>query len=474
MSRPAAQSRASPRLRRHRSLRRGTGRAIGLWPRSPCWRRRCPLPRWRRHCRLRRHRSRRPHTLSRRCRLPLLSLAPSPRSARCLPARTCQSSPGAERRQLTILFCDVMDSTTLAGQLDPEDFREVMVRYHATCTEVIQRYGGHVAQYLGDGLLAYFGWPQAHEDDARRAVHTGLALVTAIRALGNRLIQDYGMRLAVRIGMHTGLVVVGTGEDSAPYGQLAVGATPNLAAKIQSLAAPDTVVISAATYDLVQGYFLCEPLGAHTLPGTTAAQCPVPGAGREWGARTPGRHPAAAAHAVCRARGGTGSAAGAGRAGAAGAGAGRPPQWGRGDREIAPGAGGHNHPRGRGLYLHCTAAVRPTINTRRCIRSSSGCSAVSKDDAETPVSERLARLETLVEQAQLDGHTSVPLLAALVQLELPEERYPALQLTPQQQRQRTFDIWSPSSSGSPRGSRCSFWWKTCTGWIPPPWNGWAS
>ena len=124
-----------------------------------------------------------------------------------------------------------MDSTTLAGRLDPEDFREVMVRYHATCTEVIQHYGGHIAQYLGDGLLAYFGWPQAHEDDARRAVHAGVALVTAIRALGSRLSQDYGMRLAVRIGMHTGLVVVGTGEGSAPYGQLAVGATPNLAAQ---------------------------------------------------------------------------------------------------------------------------------------------------------------------------------------------------------------------------------------------------
>ena len=85
------------------------------------------------------------------------------------------------------MFCDVVDSTGLAGQLDPEDFREVMVRYHATCTEVIQRYGGHIAQYLGDGLLVYFGWPQAHEDDARRAVHAGLALVTAIRDLGSEL-----------------------------------------------------------------------------------------------------------------------------------------------------------------------------------------------------------------------------------------------------------------------------------------------
>jgi class 3 adenylate cyclase len=162
-----------------------------------------------------------------------------------------------------VLFCDVVDSTTLAGRLDPEDFREVMVRYQATCTAVSEHYGGHVAQYLGDGLLVYFGWPQAHEDDARRAVYAGLALVTAVQALRNELSQAYGMCLALRIGIHTGLVVVGTGEGGTPYGQLAIGATPNLAAKIQSLAAPDTVVISAATYHLVQGYFVCERLSGN-------------------------------------------------------------------------------------------------------------------------------------------------------------------------------------------------------------------
>src|SRR5262249_60696954 len=128
---------------------------------------------------------------------------------------------------------------------------------------------GNVAEYLGDGLLLYFGWPQAHEDDARRAVHAGVALVTAVRDLGTGLVRDYGRRLAVRVGIHTGLVVVGAGEGGAPYGQLAVGATPNLAAKLQSLARPDTVVISADTYALVQGYFACESLGPHTLPGTT-------------------------------------------------------------------------------------------------------------------------------------------------------------------------------------------------------------
>ena len=112
-----------------------------------------------------------------------------------------------------------------------------------------------MAQYLGDGLLVYFGWPQAHEDDARRAVHAGLALVTAVRDLGSELVQDFGIRLAIRIGMHTGLVVVGAEAGGTPYGQLAVGATPNLAAKMQGLAAPETVVISAATYAPGAGVF---------------------------------------------------------------------------------------------------------------------------------------------------------------------------------------------------------------------------
>jgi class 3 adenylate cyclase/DNA-binding winged helix-turn-helix (wHTH) protein len=202
--------------------------------------------------------------------LPDTLAPPAPRASAPLPPPpTRHASPLAERRQLTVMFCDVVDSTTLAGQLDPEDYRDIMGRYHATCTAVTRHYSGHVAQYLGDGLLVYFGWPQAHEDDAQRAVHAGLALVTAVRDLSSALVQDYGIRLAVRLGMHTGLVVVGTGEEDTPYGQLAVGATPNLAAKIQALATPDAVVISAATYHLVQGYFVCASLGEHHLSGTT-------------------------------------------------------------------------------------------------------------------------------------------------------------------------------------------------------------
>ena len=178
-------------------------------------------------------------------------------------------TPDAERRQLTVMFCDLVDSTLLASQLDPEDWREVVRAYQETAAAVIQRFDGHIAQYLGDGLLVYFGYPQAHEDDARRAVRTGLDLVEALGALNARLAQHYGVRLAVRIGIHTGLVVVGEMGGGSRQEQLALGDTPNVAARIQGLAAPDTVVISPATFRLVRGYFLYQDLGTHALKGLT-------------------------------------------------------------------------------------------------------------------------------------------------------------------------------------------------------------
>ena len=118
-------------------------------------------------------------------------------------------TPEAERRQLTVLFCDLVDSTALAGQLDPEDLREVIRAYQGACATVIERLDGHIAQYLGDGLLVYFGYPQAHEDDAQRAVRAGLGMVAAKQELNTHLAQRHRVRVAVRIGIHTGLVVVG-------------------------------------------------------------------------------------------------------------------------------------------------------------------------------------------------------------------------------------------------------------------------
>ena len=132
-----------------------------------------------------------------------------------------------------MLFCDLVDSTALASQLDPEDLREVVRAYQDTCAKVIARFEGHIAQYLGDGLLVYFGYPLAHEDDAQRAVRAGLGIVEALGQLNTRLTQERGVQLAVRLGIHTGLVVVGEVGGGTRQEQLALGETPNLAARLQ-------------------------------------------------------------------------------------------------------------------------------------------------------------------------------------------------------------------------------------------------
>jgi class 3 adenylate cyclase/predicted ATPase len=177
----------------------------------------------------------------------------------------------AERRQLTVMFCDLVGSTALSTQLDPEELREIVRQYQQTCAAVIQRYEGYIAQYLGDGLLVYFGYPVAHEDDARRAVRAGLEIIAALHHVAPspaKAGEGWGEgRLQVRIGIHTGLVVVGEIGDGSKREQLALGETPNIAARIQSLAAPDTVVISGPTQRLVQDLFDCQDLGAQTLKG---------------------------------------------------------------------------------------------------------------------------------------------------------------------------------------------------------------
>jgi class 3 adenylate cyclase len=197
----------------------------------------------------------------------LVSAAADTSPAQRLPPYAAPLAPDAERRQLTVLFCDLVDSTALSSQLDPEDLREVVRAYHATCAKVIARYEGHIAQYLGDGLLVYFGYPLAHEDDAQRAVRAGLGMLEALGQLNTRLVQEQGVQLAARLGVHTGLVVMGDVGGGTRQEQLALGETPNLAARLQGIAAPNSVVISIATMQLLGGFFACQSLGTQRLRG---------------------------------------------------------------------------------------------------------------------------------------------------------------------------------------------------------------
>ena len=199
------------------------------------------------------------------------SPAVSPTSSQPVEASaTIPHPPEAERRQLTVMFCDLVGSTQLSAQLDPEAYLNMVRVYQTTCAEVIQRFDGYIAQYLGDGLLVYFGYPIAHEDDVQRAVRAALGCLAEMGKLNPHFTQDTGRPLAVRIGIHTGPVVVGeigTGESQE---RLAMGETPNIAARLQGLAEPDTVVISAATFQLVHGYFECHSSGSQLLRGISA------------------------------------------------------------------------------------------------------------------------------------------------------------------------------------------------------------
>jgi TOMM system kinase/cyclase fusion protein len=344
----------------------------------------------------------------------------------------------AERRQLTILFCDLVDSTALSGQLDPEDFREVVQAYHHMCSAVITRFAGHIAQLLGDGLLVYFGYPQAYDDDAQRAVRTGLGLVDAIENLNAHLKQEKGIQLALRLGIHTGLVVVGAMGGQGRQEQLALGETPNIAARIQGLAEPNTLVISEATHGLVQGYFECQDLGAQTLRGVAepvyvyriltasgahsrldivSARGLTPLVGREQEV------------ALLRER------------------------WaqvkdGQGQVVLLSGEGGigksrlvqtlkdhvANEPHVRWEcrsfpYYQNTAFSPLTDLLHRTLQW----------QPDEPPEEKLGKLEHTLSQYRLPLEESVPLLAPLLSLPIPEDRYPLLTLSPQRQRQKTLE-----------------------------------
>ena len=174
-----------------------------------------------------------------------------------------QEVPAGERRQLTVMFCDLVGSTALSEQLDPEELQAVVRTYQEISAQVIERYEGHIAQYLGDGLLVYFGYPAAHEDDAARSIRAGLEIITALDQARSQFPQP----IQVRIGIHTGPVVLGQMGGGSRHEQLALGETPNIAARLQGVAQPDEVVISAATHHLVAGLFETQDQGRIDVKG---------------------------------------------------------------------------------------------------------------------------------------------------------------------------------------------------------------
>ena len=188
---------------------------------------------------------------------------PPLQSAKPVLAAEPKTRDTAERRQVTVMFSDLVGSTALSARMDPEDLREVISAYQKCVAETVRRFGGFVAKYMGDGVLVYFGYPQAHEDDAERAVRAGLELVAAVGAL------KAASPLQTRVGIATGLVVVGDliGSGAGAGASGIVGETPNLAARLQGIAEPNTVVIAEGTRKLLGNLFELEDLGAQDLKG---------------------------------------------------------------------------------------------------------------------------------------------------------------------------------------------------------------
>ena len=334
-----------------------------------------------------------------------------------------------------MLFCDLADSTRLAGQLDPEDLREVVLAYQATCVEVIQRFDGHIAQYLGDGLLVYFGYPQAHEDDAQRAVRVGLGILDAMGALNTRLERAKGMRLAVRIGIHTGPVVVGTmGGVAAAMSNWPWARRPT--SRLGCKASPRPIRWQSATQRTgwCRGYFRYNDLGSPSLKGLRRP-CGVSRGGRKRCPESPRRgwDHRSDAPGGSGARGGV--AARALGAESRWAGPGGPAQRRGGYWQIPPGGVLTERVADEGvpwLTLRCSpyhtnSAFYPVIEHLQRL--------LQWDRHETPA----ARLDTLEQGLRTTGlplEDIVPLLAALLSLPVPEQ-YPPLTLSPQRQKQKT-------------------------------------
>jgi class 3 adenylate cyclase/tetratricopeptide (TPR) repeat protein len=365
---------------------------------------------------------------------------------------------GGERRHLTVLFCDLVGSTALAAQLDPEEWREIVADYHRATAHAIERFGGHVAQYLGDGVMAYFGYPEAHDNDAERAARSGLAILDAISKLNE---QATCPKLSARVGIDSGPVVVGAsaGKDADVFGD-----TPNIAARVQAAAEPGTVVITDATHRLVSGLFVVDQLGAQALKGIARPVQlyrviqPSGVRGRlEAAAATRGMTPFVGREDELRllmsrwerALDGEGQVALI--IGEAGIGksrllqrfheqiGGTPHTW----LEAGAGAFFQNTP-----FYPVTELLQQFLEHQASPRAElTSPRGASKDEA--PPQDQLAQLEPRLELAGLKPADTIPLIAPLLNLPL-SDKYPRLPLSPEQQRRRLLSTLVDWVSGAAR------------------------
>ena len=339
---------------------------------------------------------------------------------------------GAERRQLTVMFVDMVGSTALSGRLDPEEMREAITAYQNAVAGVVTRFDGHVAKYMGDGVLCYFGWPRAHEDDAERAIRAALDIMRAMAGIA----LPNSETPSARAGIATGLVVVGdlVGEGAAQE-EAVIGETPNLAARLQGLAAPGQIVLSSATRALLGNLFELEDLGRQPLKGIEAlvAAYALIGA-RAVESRFEARHSGELAAmfgreqelALLLERW-------------------RQAKTGEGQMVLLTGEAGIGKSR-------ITRALIDAVEGEAHTRINYQCSPYHADSALYPVTQQLAfaaefqsgdtapakldKLEALLGQGTSEIDSAAPLIAALLGLE-GTARYGALNMTPQQQRQRT-------------------------------------
>jgi class 3 adenylate cyclase len=344
---------------------------------------------------------------------------------------------------LTVLFCDLVESTRIATQLDPEEWREAVAGYHRAATEAIRRFDGHVAKYLGDGVMAFFGYPEAHDNDAERAVRSGLAILEAIGKLGE---QPERPKLAVRVGIHSGAVVVGAGasEEADVFGD-----APNIAARVQEATAPDTVVVTEDTHRLVSGLFVVDTRGAPPLKGIERS---------------------VQLYRIIQPSGVRGRLEAAAAAGALTPFVGREDElrllmsrWervldGEGQVVLIMGEAGI----GKSRLVQC---FNEQIAAKPHTWMQSAAGAFFQNTPFFPIAEmlkqalrsrgaeseqdRLAQLEAVIERAGLKSAEAVPLIAPLLDLSIPA-RYPPSPSSPEQQRRRLLAMLVDLALGAAR------------------------